>query len=456
MVLARSAGKAGAVPQSLRGDAKKLLQRHIAALREAERLGVMAGCAASVVHNGRLLFDLASGYADLERKVRFKHDTICRIYCMTKPYIGLVTMMLVHEGLLDLERPVHTFIPSMRSMRVQRAGSTASSRARTTMTVWHLMTHTAGFSGGVDFNYPPSELQLRYARVVHGVEIGSLRNLADFVNALAEIPLVNEPGECYEYGYATDVLGRVLEVVSGLSLEALLQKRLFEPLGMKDTSFGVPAHKVDRLAGLYANALTWGHLYGDQAAAVPVVSKPGLIRIDGDSPHDSAWLKSRVRVYSGAGLVGHNRGGLVSTANDTLAFLTFLMKGGAAPNGQQLIPQTAIAFMERNQLVGKWKLEGTRWSLMGDLIKDGRSTTVQQGGAAGNYWSLDRSRDLGIVLFMQQVDGEQWEDTPIDPKIGDIDQVAREIVDKEPKTKRTHKPGQQGGQKVRKFRVKGA
>lgn len=220
------------------------------------------------------------------------------------------------------------------------------------MRVRHLLLHTAGFSYGIDFGFPPSDLQRRYMGVVEGVEEGRLRSLAAFVDELAEVPLCFEPGMRYEYGYSTDVLGRVLEVVAGGNLEEVLRKRLFDPLGMADTRFSVAPENLSRLAAIYGNAVTWGHLHAKKVGAVPTVSKPGLVRIDGNLPEESAWARGHVRVFSGGGLLGYNRGGLVSTAQDTEAFVRMLLDGGLAPDGTRLLRRQSLAQMERNQLVG--------------------------------------------------------------------------------------------------------
>jgi len=397
-------------------------------MRQATRTGELAGCAGVVLHRGSAVFRRAFGYADLEHKVPFKHDTICRIYCMTKAYVNFVAMILAEEGLLDLDAPAARYVPSLQRMKVLTADGQAPAPAKKVMTVRHLLTHMAGFSYGADFGYPSNELQKRYAGIVEGVESGRLSSLAAFVDELAAVPLVLEPGTRYEYGYSTDVLGRVMEVASGQSLDALLRDRLFQPLGMHDTAFGVPAEKLPRLGAVYGNAATWGHLYGKAPGAVPAASKPGLVRLDGGAAEESAWAAQRVKVFSGGGLLGHNRGGLVSTTDDTVAFVRMLLAQGKAPNGKQLLRRSTIAAMERNVLVGPWRdpeRRDVRWCLVGDMIKDKRSLYFQQGGAGGNYWQIDRKRDLAVVLFMQQVDGEDWKN----PEHSDVDKVFRKIVD---------------------------
>jgi len=263
---------------------------------------------------------------------------------------------------------------------------------------------------------------------VEGVERGRIRSLAAFVDAVAKVPLIFEPGERYEYSYCTDVLGRVLEVASNRSLDRLLQEKLFGPLGMSDTGFSVPAEKQSRLAAIYGNAITWAHLNAGKANAVPVTTKPGLVRLDGLVPEASAWAQGCVRVCSGGGLVGHNRGGLVSTARDTEAFVRMLLNDGIAPDGQRLLSKKMLAQMERNMLVGNLRSsDGARWCLLGDMVDEDSRGSFQQGGAAGNYWLVDRKRQIAVIVFMQQVDGEDWSTLGFDSDKAELDKVMKDF-----------------------------
>jgi len=350
---------------------------------------------------------------------------------MTKSYTQLLAMILSDEGALDLEAAVSDFIPSMKRMLVQTDGATKASPARTTMLVRHLTTHTAGFSYQADFNFPPDATQYRYRHLVDAVFTGRISSLEKYVDELAKVPLCFEPGERYEYSHCIDVLGRVLEVASGSSLRDLLRERIFLPLGMHDTDFCVPRQKLQRLSGMYGNATTWGRLYGDRKDKVPVVSKSGLLRLDGSSPQQSAWSEGKVAVYSGGGFLGHNCGGLVSTTRDTEAFVQMLLSGGHCPDGSVLIRRKLLATLEVNKLTGPLKPKdgSCRWCILGDMIKHGDSLHYQMGGAAGTYWLVDRKRDLGIVFFTQQVDGEDWDKFGFKDAQADIDQVMRTIID---------------------------
>jgi CubicO group peptidase (beta-lactamase class C family) len=266
-------------------------------MQRAVRKGVFAGCADTVIHKGEVIFKHCFGYADLEQKTRFSHDSICRIYCSTKPYTLFIAKMLEEEGLLNPEAPVKDYIPAMRVMRVQRDSAKSPQLAKRTMRIKHLMTHSAGFSYQADFGFPPDDTQKRYSRIVSQIEQGRVKSLADWVNRLAKVPLCFEPGERYEYGHSIDVLGRILEIVTRQDLATLMQNKLFGPLGMKDTAFHVPDSKLAHLSAIYGAAPTWGYLYGSNARKRPVSSKRGLLRIDGGHARESAWAQRQVSGY---------------------------------------------------------------------------------------------------------------------------------------------------------------
>lgn len=410
------------------GPGRLLLRKHIRDMRRAVKEGVYAGLSDIAFHRGRVVFRRSWGHADLEHGTRFDTNTLCRVYCLGKSYTNFVTMMLVEEGLLKLQDPVGKYIPSMLRPMLQGEGSECPPRpAKKVMRVWHLVTHSAGYTYPSDFNYPPNEKQLRYCDLVKGVEQGRIRSLAAWVDELAKVPLIFEPGTRYEYSYCSDVLGRVLEVASGQDLATLFEEKLFRPLGMVDTSFGVPESKFDRLGAVYGSAEVWGNIYGKGTSQfpAPVVSKPGewLVRLDGNEPKESAWAERAVKIYSGGGFVGVNRGGLVSTAEDTLAYCRMLLNGGRTPDGRRLIKPSTLKFMTKNLLVGKWKPDNdnSRWCILGDMVKYNGVLYFQQGGAGGTYWILDKKNDLAVIVFMQQVDGEQWNVLGYDEHTADLE-----------------------------------
>lgn len=419
-------------------SARALLREHATEMKRAIKQRVIAGYASTGIYRGKVIFRNSGGQADLEHGTSFNHRTVGRVYCMTKAYTAVLAMVLVDEGALDLDAPVHQYIPSMRHMFVLGLDEQRPVKAKNTMLVRHVLTHTAGFSYQADFNYPPDKTQQRYMKLAEAVASGRIRSLRRYVDELAKIPLLFEPGLRYEYGHSTDVLSRVLEVAGGKSLAALMKEKLFDPLRMSDTAFGVPRHKLHRLSALYANATTWGHMYGCQPGATPTVTKAGLIRIDGEEPSESMWAQpegSRCRVVSGGGFLGRNEGGLVSTVHDTEKFVQMLFSGGRTPHGDMLLKPSTLRHMEKNLLLGAWRPKpfprkgGARWCLLGDIVHDQRSSCFQQGGAAGTYWQVDRKRGLGTIVFMQQVDGDDWEEYGLSTQKNELELVLKRIVD---------------------------
>jgi CubicO group peptidase (beta-lactamase class C family) len=241
-----------------------------------------------------------------------KADTIFRIYSMSKPITTVAAMMLFEENKLGLDDPVSKYIPEMKNLRVYVGPKDETVPALREITIRDLMRHTAGFTYGA-FSDTPVDHMYRQQKVLD-------RNmpLQEFVAKLAKIPLVYQPGTRFHYSVAVDVLGRVVEVVSGKTLDVFFNERIFKPLDMVDTAFYVPASKVDRFATNYG---------------------PGLVMID--DPSKSPYLKPP-KFFSGGG-------GLVSTARDYARFCQMMLDGGTL-EGTRLLQSETVQMMTRNQL----------------------------------------------------------------------------------------------------------
>ncbi|CAE7399438.1 unnamed protein product [Symbiodinium sp. CCMP2456] len=314
------------------GLSPSAFRKYEMAMKNASRKNVIPGCASVVLKMGEVVQARAFGFADLEARRAFRLDTICRVFCVTKTFVTVAFMMLVEDGLVRPEDPVAKFLPSFADVQVVASRSSEESppsrlcKPKRTMRMHHLLTHTSGLSYGSGFGEVPGDAtEEGYAKLMGDVDRGQVRSLAVFVNRLAKVPLRFHPGDSYAYGFSTDVLGRVVEIISRKTLEDFLQQRIFRPLGMDDTGFSVPEDKLHRLAACYGNASTWGRLYGDVAGRTPLVSRSGLIRLDGDRPEDSAWRQGQeCKVQSGGGIMGHLQGGLVSTVADTVRFVRMI------------------------------------------------------------------------------------------------------------------------------------
>ena len=299
------------------------LQRLDDALRRYVDDGRLAGWTAAVTRRGRVVHLTHHGVADLESGRPVADDTIWRIYSMTKPITSVAAMMLYEHGALELTDPVSRFIPEFADMRVYVAGSVSAPGTRPAvepMRVWHLLTHTAGLTYGWQHINAVDEIY-RARGYEFGAPEGS--DLATACAAWAQMPLLFDPGAEWNYSVATDVLGRVVEVASGLSLDRFFAERILGPLGMVDTAFSVSGDDLGRLATLYVvgsdGRLTRSIRMGD------AVTRP-------------------VAFFSGGG-------GLVSTAADYHRFTQMLLRGGELDGVRLLSPRT-VAYMTRNHLPG--------------------------------------------------------------------------------------------------------
>ena len=260
-----------------------LKQRYIEA-------GRFPGTQLLVYRRGKVVHSVAQGFADLERQVPVKDDTIFRIYSMTKPITSVAFMMLVEEGRVALDEPVHKYIPDWKNLGVFVAGSAPAFVTRPPsrpMLMIDLLRHTSGLTYGfqqrsnVDAAYREKKL----------AESGTLEGM---IEELAKIPLEFSPGDAWNYSVSTDVLGYLIGRISGLPFEQFLRERIFDPLGMRDTDFYVPADKAHRLAACYS-ADPPGKLTFNAA------ERKGTLTLQ-DDPATSAYLAKPSFISGGGGL----------------------------------------------------------------------------------------------------------------------------------------------------------
>jgi CubicO group peptidase (beta-lactamase class C family) len=306
-------------------DAERLgrIDRHFDSYVED---GKLAGWLALVARDGRVVHAGKGGLRDIDRGLAVEDDTVWRIYSMTKPITSVAAMMLYEEGAFELKDPVANWIPSFADARVWSAGTAVKPvtvAVREPVRMWHLLTHTSGLSYGFHHAHPVDALYR-----AHGFEFGFPRDMSlqEVCDAWAELPLLFEPGSEWNYSHSTDVLGRVVEVISGRTLEEFFAERIFGPLGMTDTSFG-PADP-DRLAEAYMR---------DPATGRPVVSPLGRAAL------------AKPTAFSGGG-------GLVGTAADYHRFSRMLLNGGEL-DGVRLLGSRTLRYMASNHLPGRADLE---------------------------------------------------------------------------------------------------
>src|SRR2546422_7028694 len=209
--------------------------------------GQHAGVVTFLARNGKLVDFQTYGYRDLERKLPMERDTICRVYSMSKIITSVGVLALFEEGRFNLDEPVSKYLPELKDMKVMTGGTADAPQLeplKRPITIRHLLTHTSGLIYDFDGN---DELHKLYQRA----DIWSGPGLSNFIAKVGKLPLKHQPGDAYTYAINTDVLGALIERVSGKMFGAFLDERLFRPLGMKDTGFDVPAEKLHRVARTY-------------------------------------------------------------------------------------------------------------------------------------------------------------------------------------------------------------
>src|SRR3989475_4610445 len=209
--------------------------------------GQHSGAITLLACKGRLADFRTYGYRDLEKKLPMERDTICRMYSMSKIITSVGTLVLFEEGRFNLDDPVSRYLPEMKDMKVMTGGTADAPQLeplKRPITIKHLLTHTSGLIYDFDGD---DELHKLYQRA----DLWSGPGLSDFIAKVGKLPLKHQPGDAFTYAINTDVLGALIEKISGKTLGAFLEERIFRPLGMSDTSFDVPPEKMNRLAKTY-------------------------------------------------------------------------------------------------------------------------------------------------------------------------------------------------------------
>ena len=382
----------GGSPQSLSPAAVGVSAQRLQRLHDGMKAFVdrkdVAGVVTLVVRDGRTVDIHATGYQDIETKTPMRTDTIFRIASMTKPMTSVAVMMLYEEGKLFLTDPVSKFIPAFKSMQVLEAKAEKPVPATRAITIRDLLSHRSGLSYGF-LSAGPVGSGYRKNGVTDGLSTTDL-TLAEGIDKLAAEPLVAQPGAAWNYSLSTDVLGRVVEVVSGQSFDAFMRDRIIKPLKMVDTDFTVPESKWSRLATVYSP---------DPAGGIRPMKDPETFGNATFSP--IAYYKSRTYFSGGAGLV--------STAADYARFAQMLLNGGSL-DGVQLLSPKSIELMTRshtadlppNLLLSAGTGFGLGFRVVTDLAQSGAIGSEGRYGWLGIYgtefWIDPKERLIGIVL----------------------------------------------------------
>jgi CubicO group peptidase (beta-lactamase class C family) len=354
--------------------------------------GRFPGTQLLVYRRGKVVHSAVQGFADVGRRMPVKDDTIFRIYSMTKPITSIAFMMLFEEGRVALDEPVHKYIPEWKDLGVFQAGTAPAFLTRPPsrpMLIVDLLRHTSGLTYGFQQR---SNVDAAYREMKIG-EVEKAGTLDSMISDLAKIPLEFSPGEAWNYSVATDVIGYLIGKISGKPFEQFLKERIFDPLGMNDTDFFVPAAKAHRLAACYS-------------------AEKGGITLQ-DDPTTSSFLAPPSLISGG--------GGLCSTAADYLTFCRALLNRGEL-GGVRLIGPKTLALMTSNHLPGGRDLPAMSRSLFSEATYNGIgfglgfSVTMNPaltlipgsageyswGGAATTSFWIDPAEEL-IAIFMTQV-----------------------------------------------------
>jgi CubicO group peptidase (beta-lactamase class C family) len=347
------------------------------------------GAVAIVYHNGKLAYYKAIGYDDAEKKTAMQKDEIFRIASQTKAITSVAIMMLYEEGKILLDDNVSKYIPEFNKQQVlgkfNEADSTYTTLpAKREITIRDLLTHTSGI-GYAQIGDKAMNAIYAKAGIVGGIGVGKII-LGDKMKRLGSVPLFHQPGEKWTYGLNTDLLGYLVEVVSGKSLNDFFRQHIFEPLGMKDTYFYLPKEKYSRLASLYTEDST-----------EHIIKMEKHIGINGDFNRDYPNMEGTY--YSGGG-------GLSSTAWDYAIFMQMLLNEGEY-HGKRILGRNTVRMMTMNQIGDLTIWSGNKFGLGFEVVtEEGSAHSPSPSGSfnwggmfSSSYW-IDPREKIVAQLFL--------------------------------------------------------
>jgi CubicO group peptidase (beta-lactamase class C family) len=376
-----------AAPEAV-GFSRQRLDLLDAALKALVDSKQLAGMVTVLARHGKIVDEKSYGYADLASQKIMQKDTIVRIYSMTKPITGVAMMMLYEEGKWKPSDPIAKYIPEFRDLKVyggvDKDGNAVLDKPGHAPTMGELMSHTAGFTYGF---FGSSAVDKMY----QDAQLLAAPSLKDFIDRLAKLPLLYQPGEGWVYSVSVDIQGYLVEKLSGKSFPDFARERIFLPLGMKDTGFYVPAEKLSRVATIYQG--------GPIAGLAPMPSDP---------------------IISQPPALASGGGGLYSTAGDYLRFAQMVLNGGEL-NGARLLAPSSIELMRTNHVpdevknarkfgIGLYQMQpglgfGYDFAILEDPLKLG--STAGKGsflwdGVAGTWFWIDPTNDVVFVGIIQR------------------------------------------------------
>jgi CubicO group peptidase (beta-lactamase class C family) len=336
--------------------------------------GNIPGAVTMVIHNGKVVHLAANGYKNIATKSPMKTDDLFYIQSMTKPIISVAFMMLYEEGYFKLDDPVSKYLPEFKNLRVVRSNQDGpdapTDSLKSQITIAQLMSHSSGLTHGLSQN--PVERRFRA-----GYFKPNLSSIQERVSNITKFPLLAQPGTQWNYSAGPDVMCVLIEKFSGMSTDAFLKARIFEPLGMKNTGYNVPKDQQSKIVSLHTKG----------ADGILNVSKM-------QAPFEN------VKVWSGVN-------GLYATASDYATFCQMMMAGGTF-QGKQYLSRKTVELMTSNHTGNLFQMPGTGWGLGFAVVKDGAATLTPAStglfywsGANNTHFFIDPKEKL-IALFMTQ------------------------------------------------------
>jgi CubicO group peptidase (beta-lactamase class C family) len=370
------------------GISAERLARLDEALQDFVNQGQIAGAVVRIQQDGRDVYSKAVGWRDKEARDAMREDTIFRIASQTKALTSVAAMMLMEEGKLLLDNPVGKFLPEWTRTKVAVArlgGGYDVMDAKQPITIRHLLTHTAGVSYGSG----PAEKLWRDAGIFGWYFANRSTPVSTVVARMASLPMAAHPGEQFVYGYGTDILGVVVEKISGQTLEAFLTERLIRPLGMKDTSFYLPPDKADRLAVVYS------------------AEAGGIRRAESADAWRGDFHFGQGHYVQGPRLAFSGGAGLLSTAADYSRFLEMLRRGGEL-DGRRYLSRKSVELMVTDHLAEIPYNPGMGFGLgfsirenLGHAGSPGSEGEFGWGGAYHSQYWVDPKEGLTVVYMVQ-------------------------------------------------------
>jgi CubicO group peptidase (beta-lactamase class C family) len=368
------------------GISQERLARIAPAMNQLLKEGKFPGISVTVARNGRIAYQQEFGFADVEKKQPLKKDAIYRVFSMTKPVTGVAVMMLLEEGRFLLDDPVSKYLPCFKDLQVfdsETAGAMKLVKAEREVTIRDLLRQTSGFTYGGSADSIGKKYQAANL-------FDPATTLDQMATKACGLPLRFQPGTKWEYGVSIDILGRLVEVVSGEPLDVFMQTRIFEPLKMVDTGFFVPDEKIARFANCYT--------YSAEKGLSPLPAAA-----------NDRYRQGRNRMLSGGA-------GPVNTVSDYLRFATMLARGGELDGVRLLGPRT-VRLMGLDQLPegvkpASWGGKnggngyGFTMSVTTDVAKTtGYGTVGDFGwdGAASTFFRVDPKERLVILVMTQRM-----------------------------------------------------